>query len=700
MPRLLSIRREVLLVLAVVVLLEITVFADTFTGSVIPIFDFISHYNFEAYAWWHDGSFFSPPQWMPYLWGGYPSVSNLQNSSFYLPVGIASLFGPYTLYSAAVVSALHVGFGAVGAYLFARRFGAAWLPSMLAIVAWFFAAGFYSNASHIDISRAYAWLPWILLVASTRWPWRRWWAPLVALVILSQAILGIYPGMIVAILYCTVAWIIAQQLLERPRFTSFLLPLALVSLGAVLTTLVRFLPALLERGSGSGAGDDLSTFPLFSGFGTFLFDYNLPEFGQLAIFMSHALPVGVIALLPFVGRMSRPMVALIPPLAVAVLLGLPFWPWHDLVRALPGLSLSRFMESDFKIVMLFTLTLIAVLALDRVLRPADEADGVLVVVEQPDGWRARLRSPRVLVPAAVLLVAFVAFLWIGIRYEFTLSSVITQLALLAAAGILTLLLVLGRRAGIRAAVATGLIVVSAASGIASAYAVPGLWRNDRVGSELFAFEGQTVDDLLAERVEPGIQRPARLPPPPPEFPQNNLETKWSRGFYTNVPSLYGYVNLRGTQTFEIIRNSVDPGAPAPVDARTFWDVAGIIVESDPVTPPPAEVSYGCSVAGDCGDHLVTEPIGYPAASTIVYHVATTETVSASANEPWYRGWTLTLCPVSGDGDCTQLETFRGDYGQIQFELPAGDWQLTLDYRLPGSDSPGCSSHSGCSSPAG
>ena len=147
---------EVFFVASILTALEVVVFGDYFSGRVIPQFDFVSGYTEEASAWWHDGNFFSPPQWMPYLWGGYPSVSNFQNSAFYIPVGVMTIFGSLNLTSFAFLSALQVAAGAIGAYIFARLWGAGRVTGLLALVAWFFAAGFYSNASHLDIARAYS----------------------------------------------------------------------------------------------------------------------------------------------------------------------------------------------------------------------------------------------------------------------------------------------------------------------------------------------------------------------------------------------------------------------------------------------------------------------------------------------------------------------------------------------------------------
>jgi len=74
------------------------------------------------------------------MWGGYPAVSNLQNSSFFLPFGLVAAVVPVMLQASAAVSALHVAFGATGLYVFIRRWGAGIVPSLVALVGWFFAA--------------------------------------------------------------------------------------------------------------------------------------------------------------------------------------------------------------------------------------------------------------------------------------------------------------------------------------------------------------------------------------------------------------------------------------------------------------------------------------------------------------------------------------------------------------------------------
>src|SRR5690606_18757195 len=100
--------REWWLVAALLLAQQVVFFAGYWTGAVTPPWDFYGSYTGEAFAWWADGSFFDPPAWMPYQWGGYAAAASVQNSAWYLPVGATELVGGPTIRVAAVLSALHV----------------------------------------------------------------------------------------------------------------------------------------------------------------------------------------------------------------------------------------------------------------------------------------------------------------------------------------------------------------------------------------------------------------------------------------------------------------------------------------------------------------------------------------------------------------------------------------------------------------
>lgn len=657
---------EAAVVVAALAVLESIAFVGYFSGQLAPGFDFFGTYSTEAYAWWHDGSLFAPPDWMPYLWGGYPAAVNLQNSSFYLPVGLASLFGGYTIQVAAVVSALHVAFGAAGAYVFVRRWGTGRIPAVLALVAWFFAVGFWANATHVDIARGSAWLPWLMLVLSIRWPWRRWWSAIVGALVISQAILGTYPGILVAFAYALGAWIVVQIVVYRPDARTVLIPAGVTAIGGALLTLVRFLPALAVRGGEPFVRGDVSSFGLRE-LGTVIYPYSYEVNGGFALFVAVFLPAGVVALLPFVLRVQKlkPLLCIAVPGATAALLGFPFWPWHDLVTSLPGMALSRFRLSDFKVVLLFCLVALAAFALDALLTRA----------------RDRVRDRRFWVSVAIGIAGVAGFALIGLRYPYP-GPALVQWVLLTVGVSLAAVLALLRSVRARAVLAVGLVAITAGSGFVAIFGGNAEWRVPRVETEAGYF-GAPVAELIAARADSPVEhdrRPARVAPPPPEQPQDNLAGFYSAGFYDGSASVYGYVNLVGVQTFGVVRASVADGTPEAVDNRAFWSTAGLLIATpDGLVPSAADVRR-CELSGACGDGLTANGTDYRTGH-LEYQVQADRMTTLSANEAWYPGWHADLCPAVG-GLCFEVPTRMGPAGQVVLDVPAGTWTVQLEYRLP------------------
>jgi hypothetical protein len=270
---------------------------------------------------------------------------------------------------------------------------------------------------------------------------------------------------------------------------------------------------------------------------------------------------------------------------------------------------------------------------------------------------------------------------IGLVY-YAGAGTIAQWTLLVACSGLVVTLAIVSSPRWRSAIAIALVVATAASGVISAYAVPWLWRSDRAVTEE-RYLGASVADLLAQGAEPTDQRPARVAPPEPGEPENNLDSEYSAAFFTGQPSLYGYVNLRGTESFNFVRGSVAAEAEHAADARVFWSAAGVVIEGATAIPPTAEATAACATDGLCGEHVRTTPLAYPVASELVYRVAVTADVSVSINEAWYEGWSARVCPTSATVDCQTLETRRGELGQIVLAVPRGDWTLDLRYSLPG-----------------
>ena len=653
--------REAVALGVVLLALEVLTFSGWLTGSTAPPWDFYNQYNTEAWAWWRDGGALAPPQWMPYAWGGYPALLDAQNSSWYLPVGLVALVTPFTIHASAVLAALHVAAGAVGLYVLVRSWGATAVPALLGAVAWFYAAGWYSNASHLDISRAYTWVPWLLLVAGPTWRWDRWWRWPLGVLLLWQGLLALYPGIVVALVYVGAVTVAAVQIVHRPRFRSYLLPLAVAASCAGALAALRYLPFFLVRGAGSPSSDDASAFPLTM-LGTFLYPYGAPELPNdvtMRSFFVAAPVLALLALVPWASRRIRPVLVLV---AAAAALGLPVWPWHDAVRSLPGMSLSRFTMSDFKPLLLLGIVLLAVAALDGLTR------------------RGLAAPRRLAVPAALTAALVVVLAVLGVTGPWDTVGWTTQFLLLAVSVVAVWSIVLGR--GAAAGTATVLVAVTAASGLVGALSTSAPWQAERLATEELSF-GAPVDALVAGYQDPDaaglLQRPARDAPDGVAEPAQALSTIWGRAFYTGGASVMGYVNLKGSAPFESINDELFEGDDRE-GALRWWAAPGVLVAASEGYPSESDLD-ACVTDGTCGRGLRAEPAGY-VTGRLTWAVDASSPVTVSANEAWYPGWTARACGNDG-GDCTELEVGPGVHDEVTVEVPAGERVVTLEYRQPG-----------------
>jgi hypothetical protein len=143
--------------------LNLLIFSGSYSGAETFPFDFGgTYYALPAY-WIASISHGEWPGWVPYLGMGYPFAAQPQSGFFY-PVFwlFAALRLPYTLQLASAVQALHVAAGALGMYLLAGRVYVSRPVALVAGSAWMLFGGFYSNAQHPDIVRAFSLLPWLV----------------------------------------------------------------------------------------------------------------------------------------------------------------------------------------------------------------------------------------------------------------------------------------------------------------------------------------------------------------------------------------------------------------------------------------------------------------------------------------------------------------------------------------------------------
>lgn len=657
-------RHEITAAVALLVVLEALVFGSWFSGTMVPPWDFLGSYNAEAFAWWRDGSFFSPLQWMPYVWGGYPAAASPQNSAFYLPVGLVSAVAPFTIHAAAALQALHVGLGALGMYVLVRRHGLGVLEARFGLVAYFFAVGFFSNAQHVDIVRAFAWAPWIFLCLSPRWPWRQWWGVPVAAVVLWQAAVSSYPGALVQMVYCALAWVTAQQVVTRTPVRRYILPMVAAGTSAALLAVVKYLPFILIRGLGGTDKPSLGEFSVGI-FSTLFFAYDVDGLPNDLTMRSFFLVAPVVPLALLAERRVSTLVAPACALVLsALVIGLPAWPWHGAVDALPGMSLSRFQMADSRVALTVGAVALACVGLGRLRRGAPLPRWAVIAV------------------GTVPVVALVLGTATGLAPE---AWVVAWLVLVLSAAV-----ILGTGRGLVPATSTvlctstavALIGLAAISGAHWAFDQSRTWRTPREPVERLQW-GATSGELILRRGEaatgPVDARPARDPLPDPT--EVAPLSQWlNYTFYSGSLGVGGYINLAGAESFDAMQEPVvDPG-PIGTDARTFWEASGLLVEST-LTVPPSALVHQCVTSGVCGESLTMKPTGYVAGSWS-YRTDVASAVTVSFNEAWYPGMGLTACDVA-DGACRVVPVGAGAGGQVVATLEPGTWDLELAYDTPG-----------------
>jgi len=212
----------VALSIALLAALNLYVFRDHWRGVTSFTFDFPATYYAATSYWIASLQTGEWPHWIPYQSLGYPAALNLQLGLFYPPFWVFVLLRlPYTLHAANIVQALHVLFGSIGFFCFARR-SFRLSVALAGAVCFALFGGFYSNAEHADIVRGFSWVPWLfwaLLLDDTPAErsiggWRvltRLRAPNLFLPLIAGCfITGSYPGLIISGLSITGVFLAAQ----------------------------------------------------------------------------------------------------------------------------------------------------------------------------------------------------------------------------------------------------------------------------------------------------------------------------------------------------------------------------------------------------------------------------------------------------------------------------------------------------------
>ena len=630
-------------------------FRHYFAGYGFP-WDFLGSY-YAAAAYWTEAANNGAggvPAWMPFQSMGYPFALNPQTGLHYAPMWLFPLLRiPYTLHAAVVLQCLHVLLGALGMYLLLAAAVRSRRAALIGAFAFQLFGGFYSNAEHVDIIRAFAFAPWLFWAAL---PPERWETRLRRRILLLPLVVflfatGCYPGNLLAALFLLAvfaALVLASRRLARPVLRWAAALAVAVPLGLAMAAF-HLGPSWIHRG-------EQQRYQNFERvYRATMTPAHLPGLfaeprrmtgdpSMNSTFVGFAVLAGVCLL-------SRASLARLWPWAAVGLLSAAMaagntLPLHALVRTLaPPLGYSRFPPSDYRI--------LAAIAL---------------VVLGAAGWRDFRRRWRPIGRVALRLLPLCALSAWGLFQVYADQPLAGRPAWAAAALAVTLAALLFWR-GLRGPAAATAVLLSAIA-FDAARVLP------RV-------DGWIVPDVLgvcrtfyptpAAMHDAGVVvSPAVFAAPPASRPQR--VTGRAEG-YSAVGYLTGAYAVDDTGAAVLAAQATiakDPGWLAFVCQP--W--TPIVVEGPPSAGESAEVpnlrsrTVRAAAAGVPDPRVTQTSYG---ADVIRYRVASPDPFLLVENEIYFPGWTSTTA-----GPAVRVNgLFRG------WRLPAGDYDFETRFALPG-----------------
>jgi len=615
-----------------------------FAGWSIP-WDFLASYHAAPQFWIEAARLGVPAGWVPFQGMGYPLYMNLQSGLHYPPFWLfVAADQPYTVEAAVVMQGLHVLFGAIGAGLCARLMGLRWLSALLAAVLYQGFGGFYSNASHPDIVRAYAVLPWLCAPFLAQWRTSRLLTASTALVPLWVYALwtGGYPGGVVAQLF-VVGMVLLVRLagsVGKAEARRHGLPLAWALLTGVLLAGLSLVPATLDRLEIARATGIAGLHHEYLGWKGLLapvlrVDNNFFDHDVTMRSWSIAMPaLALLFMRPFLGRLRE---AAIPALVGLLALGMACGILHrPLAWLLPPLGYSRFVLADYKALLALMAVLLAVQSFQLLV------EGTRPVQRLRYSWLA-------LLTAYLAVAAYTVYggAWASGR----------DLAMLASAGVATALLLAVVQRQVRAPswALAGLIALCAMDW-ARVHWDAGYFQSPDAKASLEKQMGsldRARGSLVARLAQPPACRPARI-----HVAATDIGAVPWRGYYTGdylSQDYAGAANLARPRKIvfdkDLYRFALQP-----------WTALVLTGKPD---APPQQVVAGPMAPVQCLHYGTTQ---------LEYQVTLSQPTTVVENELYWPGWTAQvpgrrIAALDANG-------FRA------WALPAGQYRMTADFRPP------------------
>jgi len=364
---------------------NIAIFWEHYFTNVGFPWDFTGDYYTWPAFWTTSISMGIFPHWNPFQSMGYPLAINAQSGLYYPIFWIFPLLHiPYTFHAAVIVQVLHILFGSFGMFLLLKLLFKSPRYALIGAVAFQFFGGFYSNAEHADIIRAFAIAPWLFYVFKlnidqpkiTR---RILFIPIVIYFLAT----GGYPGIFISSVFIIIVFLSLQivNIFKRTLKIRSLgyggAMIGLILLGISISAihlgpiwqdrneLNKFTNSTLELQNKvvvPRADIWIEQVP-----GLFMSNSLIPgENSMSSIFV--ALPMLIFASFIPISELKKYWIFVATLILSALMIGGPHSPfWQAITSIVPALKLSRFLSSDYKVFIAIPLIILGIAALRSII---------------------------------------------------------------------------------------------------------------------------------------------------------------------------------------------------------------------------------------------------------------------------------------------------------------------------------------------
>lgn len=515
--------------------LPVLVFRKYLSGEQSPSWDFLGDYLTNSISWWNSGSFFQPAEYIPYAFSGYPAYLSAQSSAWYFPYAILDQVNLISSWPLAVLQVLTIVLGIIGFYFLSIKLGISRWVSLIIASAYLFTPGFFTSASHIDIVRAWAFMPWILIALFPRSKVSNWY--IIGVTLLSfQYLISIYPGVIIASVYVFIVYIPLLLWLYKANLKTYFLYQLIPFLMGALMSLIKWLPFIFEERIFRGGNTVVVNQGIIS---TLIYPYQtiiLPnDITMRSLFILPLLIFSVFC----IKKINRAAFLFSIVGIFSLIFGFDFNqtdPWQN---NLPLLGESRFRTTDFKLFLTISLLLLAGIGIEQIrkygINPVRAGVALAlsfsyVLILNRLAKNAGLLSDILIPGNTIARVSGVTFFLIlilfSIYYFFKIKTMMYS--------------------GLAIYLLTTIFI-----GWYWALQSPAVWLNDRVASERFYY-GETSSEIN-ERVRdftPTMRGKRSGPIFPIPYPAELTFQTWNKAEMEKSFTLGGYVSLKGIIRYE------------------------------------------------------------------------------------------------------------------------------------------------------